>query len=93
MKSVAVIGSGMVGENLANGFIKHGYSPVIWASRDPSKLADWVASSGGQAATLAEAASKCDVIVLCVPGMAAKAALEQCGMENLKGKTVVNANI
>jgi len=38
MSKIGVIGSGQVGETLANGFAKHGHE-VMRGSRDPSKLA------------------------------------------------------
>ncbi len=47
---VAVIGSGIVGEALANGFIKHGYQ-VMRASRTPEKLREWKSKTGGKAST------------------------------------------
>ena len=40
MKKVAVIGTGVVGQVLADGFLKHGYE-VIRTSRDLSKLEAW----------------------------------------------------
>ena len=45
---VGVIGTGQVGQVLADGFVKHGY-PVLRGSRDPSKLADWKARAGAKA--------------------------------------------
>ena len=45
---VAVIGSGMVGETLADGFLKYGHE-VRRASRDPSKLEEWKAAAGEKA--------------------------------------------
>ena len=50
MKKVAVLGSGAVGETLANGFLKHGHE-VMRASRDPEKLADWKTKAGDKAQT------------------------------------------
>jgi hypothetical protein len=50
MKKVAVLGSGSVGETLANGFLKHGYD-VMRGSRDVGKLADWKAKAGAKAQT------------------------------------------
>lgn len=35
-KKISVLGSGLVGEVLANGFLKHGYE-VLRASREPEK--------------------------------------------------------
>lgn len=48
MKRIAVIGSGVVGESLANGFLKYGYE-VMRASRDPNKLGEWKESRGAGA--------------------------------------------
>ena len=50
MKKVGVLGSGQVGEVLADGFLKHGYE-VMRGSRDASKLADWKAGAGANAST------------------------------------------
>ena len=40
MSKVAVLGSGQVGQILADGFLKHGHD-VVMGTRDPAKLADW----------------------------------------------------
>jgi predicted dinucleotide-binding enzyme len=91
MKKVAVLGSGVVGQTLADGFLKHGYE-VIRGSRDPKKLADWKASAGDRASTgtFAEAASVGEVVVLAVKGTAAESALEQAGA-GVDGKPVIDA--
>ena len=88
---IAVIGSGIVGETLANGFLKHGYS-VIRASRDLNKLAEWKKKAGDNASvgTFSEAAKTGSVIVLAVKGSAAEEAIKLCGIENLAGKTVID---
>ena len=54
---VGVIGSGAVGQTLADGFLKHGYE-VMRGSREPTKLAAWKSKTGGKASTgtFAEAA-------------------------------------
>lgn len=91
MQKVAVLGSGVVGETLAGGFLKHGHQ-VMRASRDPQKLADWKSKAGSNASTgtFAEAASFGDVIVLAVKGTAAQPALEQAGA-GIDGKVVIDA--
>ncbi|MBX3230311.1 MAG: NAD(P)-binding domain-containing protein [Labilithrix sp.] len=91
MKKVAVLGSGMVGETLAGGFLKHGYE-VMRASREPAKLAEWKAKAGdkAQTGTFADAAKWGDVVVLAVKGDAAESALELAGADNLAGKTVLD---
>ena len=90
--NVAVLGTGVVGEVLANGFLKHGYE-VMRASRDPQKLSEWKAKSGPKASvgTFQDAAKFGNLIVLAVKGTAAESALSLCGVENLKGKTVIDA--
>ena len=91
MKKVAVLGSGVVGETLAGGFIKHGHE-VMRASREPAKLADWKAKAGDKAhtGTFAEAAKWGDIIVLAVKGDAAVSAMELAGPDNTAGKTVID---
>jgi 8-hydroxy-5-deazaflavin:NADPH oxidoreductase len=87
MTKVAVLGSGQVGEVLANGFVKHGYA-VMRGSRDPSKLQAW---KGGEAGTFADAAKWGDIVVLAVKGTAAEEAIELAGIANLANKTVIDA--
>lgn len=91
MKKVAVLGSGQVGEALANGFLAHGYA-VMRASREPEKLAAWKSGAKGEAqvGTFADAAKWGEVIVLAVKGSSAESALEQAGLANLAGKTVID---
>jgi len=92
MSKVAVLGSGVVGEVLANGFLKHGYE-VVRGSREPGKLADWKAKAGARAstATFADAAKNAEIVVLAVKGSAAEAAIGVIGPQNLSGKTVIDA--
>jgi hypothetical protein len=87
---VGVIGSGMVGETLADGFLKHGHE-VMRGSREPAKLASWKAGAGAKArtGTFAEAAAFGEVVVLAVKGTAALEAVRACGAA-LAGKTVVD---
>ncbi len=90
-KNVAVIGSGQVGEVLANGFLKHGYA-VMRGSRDPAKLEAWKKAAGDRASigTFAEAAKFGQVVVLAVKGTAAEEAVDLCGAANLAGKVVLD---
>lgn len=92
MKKVAVIGSGVVGQVLSDGFLEHGHE-VMRGTRAPKKLADWKAGAGPKASVGAfkEAARYGEVVVLAVKGTAAEAAVAQCGVENLAGKTVIDA--
>ena len=90
---IAVLGSGIVGETLANGFLKYGHE-VIRGSRDPQKLSDWKSKSGTKASTgtFQEAAKFGTLIVLAVKGDAAESAIQLAGPENLKGKTVIDTS-
>ena len=87
MKKVAVIGTGVVGQVLADGFLKHGYE-VIRASRDLSKLEDWKKGAGakGSVLGLAEAAQAADLVVLAVKGSDAEEAVARV-QAGLAGKT------
>jgi predicted dinucleotide-binding enzyme len=86
---IGVIGSGQVGQTLAEGLKKHGYETRI-ASRTPAKLADFAARSGIQAGTFAEVAAWAESVVLTVKGEAAEAAVREAGAENLSGKPVID---
>ena len=91
MKSkIGVIGSGQVGQVLADGFLKHGYE-VMRGSRDAAKLADWKKAAGpkGHAGTFADTARFGDVVVLAVKGVAAEEAVGLCG-DSLDGKIVLD---
>jgi len=88
---IAVLGSGIVGETLANGFLKYGHE-VMRGSREPNKLNDWKAKSGAKALTgfFHEAAIFGELIVLAVKGDAVETVIQLAGPENLKGKTVID---
>ncbi|HEX5063458.1 MAG TPA: NAD(P)-binding domain-containing protein [Kofleriaceae bacterium] len=91
MKKVAVLGSGQVGDALSNGFLAHGYA-VMRATREPKKLESWKTSAKGEAAigSYDEAAKWADTIVLAVKGLIADQVLDQCGLANLAGKTIID---
>jgi 8-hydroxy-5-deazaflavin:NADPH oxidoreductase len=88
---VGVIGSGVVGQTLAGGFVKHGHDVEI-GTRDPTKLKDWSAKNPGvKVNSFAEAAAFGDVVVLAVGGEVAQQALRLIGPLALQGKTVIDA--
>jgi predicted dinucleotide-binding enzyme len=90
-KKIAVLGSGPVGEALANGFVNHGYD-VMRASREPAKLSEWKARAAAKASTgtFADAARYGEIVVLAVKGTAAENAVDLCGAEALAGKVVID---
>ena len=88
---VGIIGSGVVGQTLAAGFLKHGHQVEI-GTRDPAKLKDWSAKTPGAAVkSFAEAAAFGDVVALAVGGEVAQQALTLIGSSALQGKTVIDA--
>ena len=92
MNKVGVIGSGVVGQVLADGFLKHGYD-VMRGSREPAKLGAWKTGAGERASTgtFAEAARHGGIVVLAVKGTAASSVVDACGADNLAGKIVIDA--
>jgi predicted dinucleotide-binding enzyme len=88
---IGIIGSGVVGQTLAAGFLKHGHEVEI-GTRDPAKLKDWSAKHPGiKVKTFAEAAAFGDVVVLAVAGQVALEAVKLVGPKALRGKTVIDA--
>ncbi len=91
-KKIGILGSGVVGQTLAAGFIKHGYDVMV-GTRDTGKLAEWKAKSGSKVhlGSFLEAGAFGDIVVLAVKGAAAKQALNMAGANNIAGKTVIDA--
>ncbi len=89
--SIAVLGAGNVGGALAHVWSVAGHS-VTFGLPDPQseKSRAAVSKLGGQvrAASNKDAASSAQVVALCVPWLAAEAAIRQCG--NLSGKILVD---
>jgi predicted dinucleotide-binding enzyme len=91
LSKIGVLGSGMVGQVLAAGFVKHGYQ-VMMGTRSPAKLSGWLAGAGNgvRAGSFSEAAAFGEAVVLAVKGGAAESALELAGSKNLAGKIVID---
>jgi len=88
---VGIIGSGVVGQTLAAGFVKHGHQVEI-GTRDRAKLKDWSGKNPGVAVkSFAEAADFGEVVVLAVGGEVAQQALALIGSSALRSKTVIDA--
>ena len=88
---IGVIGSGIVGQVLAAGFLKHGHEVMV-GTRDTAKLAGWAkANPKARLSGVAETADFAEVVVLAVKGTAAAEALAKAGAELLGGKVVIDA--
>jgi 8-hydroxy-5-deazaflavin:NADPH oxidoreductase len=95
-KKIGVLGSGVVGRALAEGFLKHGYE-VMLGTRDPAKgeVPAWVAEHaakypGAKAGTFRETAVFGEIVVLAVKGGAVEEVITQAGPDHLNGKTVID---
>jgi len=89
---IGVLGSGIVGQTLASGFLKYGHQVMIGTS-DKSKLEEWNKKSGSGALvnSFEEAAKFGEIIVLAVKGTAALNVLEKAKSINLTDKTIIDA--
>ncbi|MCG6186661.1 NADPH-dependent F420 reductase [Maribellus maritimus] len=92
MKKVGIIGSGNVGQALAKGFVENGYQTTI-ASRSEEKRKELEQAFEGKIKTdsLENTARNNEIIVFAVKGGKAKEALAVLKVDNLKGKTVIDA--
>jgi len=88
---IGILGSGVVGQTLANGFIKHGHQVKI-GTGNPNKLNDWLKTSGTNASigSFEQAANFGDIVVLAVKGTAALTVLEKTGNKYLFDKTIID---
>jgi predicted dinucleotide-binding enzyme len=87
---IGVLGSGIVAQTLAAGFVKHGYETMV-GTRDRSKLAEWNrANPKARLGSFSETAAFADVVVLAVKGLASAEALRAAG-DNVSGKVVIDA--
>lgn len=88
---IGILGSGGVGETLANGFLAHGHQ-VMRGSRDPGKLSAWRSNVGENASIgdFAETAAFGEIVILAVKGDGAESAVVAAGLHNLAGKAVID---
>lgn len=88
---IGILGSGVVAQSLAGGFLKHGHA-VALGTREPAKLAAWAEKNpAARVASFKDAARFGEIVVLAVKGSVAGDALRAAGAENLAGKTVIDA--
>jgi hypothetical protein len=90
---IGVLGSGPVGQTLADGLLRHGWE-VMRGSRDPGKLDAWRRGAGAKASTgtFAQAAAFGELVVIAVKGTAAEAVVDACGAGALDGKPVIDTS-
>lgn len=91
MKKIGIIGSGVVGTTLADGFLKYGFQVLI-GTRTKSKLDPWKSDREEiSTGSFADAAEFGDILILAVKGGKAGEALRLAGETNLEGKTIIDA--
>lgn len=92
-KKIGIVGSGAVGQALANGFLKHGYDVTI-GTNDSGKRQELKSKTGDKArvGSFEETAKFGDIVVVAVKGSAAEAAVRAAGIANLTGKTIIDTN-
>lgn len=89
---VGVLGSGVVGRTLSEGFLKHGYE-VMLGTRDPDKgdVPQWLKDHpGAKTGTFREAAVFGGVLVLAVSGKAVEQAITLAGPDHFADKVVID---
>ncbi len=93
--SIAVLGTGMVGNALATKLVQVGHQ-VMMGSRTIKSDAgqEWLRSIGGtaQIGAFADAASFGELIISCTSGANSVAALRQAGEANLRGKVLIDVS-
>lgn len=93
MKKIAVLGTGMVGNTIGKKLIELGYSVMMGSrSANNEKAQAWVAANGQKASagTFADAAKFGEIIFNCTKGESSLDAIKMAGLENFKGKTVID---
>jgi 8-hydroxy-5-deazaflavin:NADPH oxidoreductase len=88
-KRIGILGSGVVAQVLASGFIKNGYE-VMLGTRDVYKLKGWVSENpAARTGNFEEAAKFGELIVLAVKGAAAEPLVKKLSVYII-GKTVID---
>jgi predicted dinucleotide-binding enzyme len=87
---IGVLGSGMVGQVLATGFLKKGHEVMV-GTRNADKLADWLDKNPeGKLGDHKTTAAFGEVIVLATKGTAAEMVVRLCDSKDLAGKPVID---
>jgi 8-hydroxy-5-deazaflavin:NADPH oxidoreductase len=90
-KKIGIIGSGIVGQTLANGFIKHNYEVMI-GTNTPGKYEELNSKTNGKAkvGSFNETAMFGEILILATKGPAAESVIKSIA-GSLKGKTILDA--
>ena len=88
---IGILGSGIVGQTLASGFIKEGYDTMI-GTQHPEKLKEWSERTNkAKIGSFDKTAKFGEIIVLAVKGTIAKEVLQGVSVGSLDGKAIIDA--
>jgi len=90
---IGILGTGDVGRALGTGFVKHGHEVKIGSREAGNEKAEaWRQKTGDKASTgtFAEAAAFGDLVVVATLWTGTENALRLAGIDNFKGKTVID---
>ncbi|NTU83456.1 MAG: NAD(P)-binding domain-containing protein [Chloroflexales bacterium] len=89
--NIGILGSGVVAKTLGAKLASLGQS-VMLGSRDPGKLAEWLAEVGeaARAGSFAEAAAHAEVVINATAGLGSLEALAAAGAGSLSGKILLD---
>jgi 8-hydroxy-5-deazaflavin:NADPH oxidoreductase len=90
---IGIIGSGVVGQVLGNGFLQEG-NPVMLGTRDVAKpeVSEWHQKNAtALIGTFAEAAAFADIIILAISGSVVTEAIDLAGKAHFTNKLVIDA--
>ena len=86
-----ILGSGSVGQTIGAKLAGLGHEVMV-GTRNPDKLKDWLAATGGKATvgSFAQAAAHGEMVFNATAGSGALAALQAAGAANLDGKVLID---
>ncbi|HLP16076.1 MAG TPA: NAD(P)-binding domain-containing protein [Bacteroidota bacterium] len=89
---IGILGSGVVGQTLANGFIKHGHEVMVGTNHtEKHEELKTKIDAKAKIGSFTDTAHFGNIVVLAVKGTGAESALRSAQAGNLKGKTVIDA--
>lgn len=87
---IGILGSGIVGQTLASGFLATGHEVMVGTSQT-EKLAEWLKkNSRAKVGNFKETAFFGELVVFAVKGIELESAVERAGRKNLEGKIVID---
>src|SRR5262249_53192163 len=92
LMNIGIIGSGGVAKTLGGALAARGHD-VMLGTREPGKLAEWIAANrGASAGTNAEAAAHGELVINATAGTGSLEALAAAGAANLDGKVLIDVS-